>query len=485
MKWSLRQLTETGWQKMPNNLKALSTFSESFNEGVIHQNIPPCPVSLFTTSNPCEIVAVNGFRESSTNVFCERMLSSLRARQSGVLDFKATFSTAQPVQVDNMTLPDAQLQWNHFSEESVRETKGKEARNAEISWTEVDINSFLRTQSSLPLTKPYVGLKNRLNAQNGIFEMQNITVVQDKSDTDVPGTVWSEIQHVSTAKRISPQKDKPPQFKRLFSIGHKGEELDEPVGVTFNPDGEIVVADYNNDRLQMFSDEGNFIREYNHYSRESGKKFPFISPAGIACDASGNIAVVEKGKNRVVVLSPAGIILHAFGRHGKEQGQFRGPHGVSIDARGRIIVTDTMNCRVQVFDHEGNFLFMFGDKGPGKLNYPCYAIFHEGRFYVADTDNDCVKVFDTRGTFLRSFGDDFSAPSGIAVYKNKYLLVCDYSNDCVKLCSHEGRLLSTFGTSGEGTSQFFGPEAVAVTQQGKIVVSDKLNCRIQILDLNI
>lgn len=472
---------------MPNNLKALNTFSESFNEGVLHRNIPPCPVSLFTSSNPFEIIAVDGFREESPPDFGERMLKSLRA-QSGVLDFKAALNTAQPIQVNNMTLPDAQLKWNHFPEESVRETKEREARNGDISWTEVDINSFLRTQSNLPLTKPYVGLKNRLNAQNGIFEMQNITVVHDKSNTDVAGTVWSEIQHVSAAKRISPQKEKPPQFKQLFSIGYKAEELDEfdePVGVTFNPDGEIIVADYNNDRLQTFSGEGNFIREYNHYSRESGKQFPFISPAGIACDASGNITVVEKGKNRVVVLSPAGIILHAFGRHGKEQGQFRGPHGVSIDARGRIIVTDTINRRVQVFDHEGNFLFMFGDKGPGKLNYPCYAIFHEGRFYVADTDNDCVKVFDTRGAFVRTFGHDFSAPSGIAVYKNKYLLVCDYSNDCVKLCSHEGRLLSKIGTSGEGKGQFFGPEAVAVTPQGKIAVTDKLNCRIQILDLNI
>lgn len=167
----------------------------------------------------------------------------------------------------------------------------------------------------------------------------------------------------------------------------------------------------------------------------------------------------------------------------KKQGQFRGPHGIFIDARNRIIVTDTMNCRIQVFDREGNFLFLFGDKGPGKLNYPCYAIFHEGRFYVTDTDNDCVKVFDTRGSFLRTFADGLSAPSGIAVYKGKYLLVCDYSNDCVKICSLEGRVLSSFGSKGDGINQYCGPEALVVTPQGNIVVSDKLNSRIQVFDL--
>ena len=473
---------------MPNNLKALNAFCELFNEDVVPRSIPPCSTSLFTTPNPFEINTVNGgFRESSPpNDIRERMLKSLRAR-SGVC-VKA-LSTADSIQDDNMTSPDARLRWNHFPEEAVRENKGKGARNGDISWREIDIQSFLRSQSNLPLSTPYVGLRNRLNGQSGIFEMQNITVVHDKSDTGVPGTEWSRRQNAALAsKRTSPQKDKQPQIERLFSIGDKGEELnkfDEPAGITFNPDGDIIVADYNNDRLQVFSSDGKFIRVHEHYSRESGKQFPFISPAGVACDASGNMIVVEKGKNRVVVLSPAGTILHAFGRHGREQGLFRGPHGVSVDARSRIIVTDTINCRVQVFDHEGNYLFMFGDQGPGKLNYPCYAIFHEGRFYVADTDNDRVKVFDTRGTFLRTFGDTFSAPSGIAVYKNKYLLVCDYSNDCVKVFSLEGRMLSKFGASGEGTDQFIGPEAVAVTRQGKIVVSDKLNCRIQILDIHI
>ena len=469
---------------MPNNLKALNKFSELLNEGVVHRSIPSCSASLFTAPNPFAINTVNEFRESSPSDIRERMLKRLRAH-SGVLDFKA-LTAAQSIEDDNMSSSDARPRCNHLPEEAVRENMEKGEKNGDI----YDINSFLRSQSNLPLSTPFVGLRNRLhvNGQNGIFEMQNITFVHDKSDTGEPATEWNRIQNVPTSKRISPQKDKQPQVERLFTIGDKGDEFnefDEPVGVTFNLNGDIIVADYNNDRLQVFSNDGNFLRVHDHYSRESGKQFPFISPAGVACNASGNITVVEKGKNRVVVLSPAGTILHAFGRHGREQGQFRGPHGVSVDSRSRIIVTDTINCRVQVFDHEGNYLFMFGNHGPGKLNYPCYAIFHEGRFYVADTDNDCVKVFDTRGTFLRTFGDNFSAPSGIAVYKNKYLLVCDYSNDCVKVFSLEGRMLSKFVTSGEGKGQFFGPEAVAVTPEGKIAVSDKLNCRIQILNINI
>ena len=469
---------------MPNNLKALDKFSKSFDESVIHRSIPSCDFNLLTSPNK----SVEG---RSPTDFCERMLKSFKS-QNGVLGINTTLSTGRQLPDNNMTLSDAQLHWKQFPQGAVRETKEKGTKTDDISWTDVDIGSLLRIQSNAPLTKPtFVDLKNRLNAQNGIYEMQNITFVHGKANnTSVAETECSGIEHAQEhtvlAKTISPRKGKQPQLKLLFSIGQQGEglnEFNEPVGVTVSPDGEIIVADYNNDRLQILSSEGKFIRAHSHYSRESGRQFPFICPAGIACDASGNITVVEKGRNRVVILSPAGVILNAFGRHGKEQGQFRGPHGVSMDARNRIIIADTMNCRVQVFDQEGNFLFMFGDKGPGKLNYPCYAIFHEGRFYVADTDNDCVKVFDTRGTFLRTFGDGLCAPSGIAVYKSKYLIICDYSNDCVKVCSLEGRVLSEFGTKGEGKDQFFGPEALAVTPQGKIAVSDKLNSRIQVLDL--
>lgn len=85
--------------------------------------------------------------------------------------------------------------------------------------------------------------------------------------------------------------------------------------------------------------------------------------------------------------------------------------------------------------------------------------------------------------FLRTFADGLSAPSGITIYKSKYLLVCDYGNDCVKIFSLEGRVLGAFGSKGDGTDEFFGPEALAVTPQGKVVVSDKLNSRIQVLDL--
>lgn len=454
---------------MPNNLKVLN----SIHENMLQCRIPPGSLQL-TTTNPVEfLAAVNG----PPSGFSEKMAKSLITPKS-MLEIKKKLCNSAADETDkddNTGQPnDNPFYCNHYPKDAVRETYEKTTRNNDISWKDIGINSCLAIQSTLPQTKPLSGFKNQLNTQHGIFEMHNITIIRDKRDAGV----HTENARAKTSSTLL-------LYKLLFNTGQKGEafgEFDEPVGVAFNPEGEIIVADYNNDRLQVLSNDGQIVRVHDHYSRESGRRFAFISPAGIACDRAGNMLVAEKARNRLVVLSPDGTILRAFGRHGKEQGQFRGPHGVSVDSRGRIIITDTMNSRIQVFDPDGNFLFMFGNKGPGKLNYPCYAIFHAGRFYVADTDNDCVKAFDTRGTFVRKFGDGFNAPSGIAVFKNRYLIVCDFSNDCVKIFSLDGRMMSQVGTSGEGRGQFFGPEAVAVSPQGKIVVTDKLNCRIQFLD---
>ena len=43
------------------------------------------------------------------------------------------------------------------------------------------------------------------------------------------------------------------------------------------------------------------------------------------------------------------------------------------------------------------------------------------------------------------------------------------------VCTLDGEYVTKFGTSGKETSQFCGPEAVAVLPSGEIVVTDKGN----------
>ncbi|XP_032228007.2 tripartite motif-containing protein 2 [Nematostella vectensis] len=318
---------------------------------------------------------------------------------------------------------------------------------------------------------------------------------------------WNQISNVKENQTETNTTPVIPHFVYQTSLGGKGTahtNFQDPVGIATANDGTIAIADYNNDRIQLFTPDGVLIRVLTHVITEKGRKIALLSPAGVVFDKGGNLVVAERGRHRITVMTSTGSLIHKFGKLGKAFGQFRTPHGVSIDRIGRIIVADTANNRIQVFDQNGEFVFAFGDYGDHKLDYPNYAISKNGLFYVSDTDNDTVKIFNKEGTFLRYLCHNkdledpqrpvkdledpatedvqFSAPSGLAVYKDQFILVCDYNRDCVKVFSLDGAFITEFGQPGTCPGQFCGPEAVAALPDGRVVVSDKGNHRLVIFE---
>ena len=76
--------------------------------------------------------------------------------------------------------------------------------------------------------------------------------------------------------------------KFIKSWGMKGiapGEFDTPHGFAFDSKGRLFVADRNNNRIQIFNQEGNFIEEWTQFSR----------PSGIFIDAKDNIYGAEVG----------------------------------------------------------------------------------------------------------------------------------------------------------------------------------------------
>ncbi|XP_031573149.1 E3 ubiquitin-protein ligase TRIM71-like [Actinia tenebrosa] len=323
--------------------------------------------------------------------------------------------------------------------------------------------------------------------------------LEEEDDDDDDDDVLSMRESVKSLRGDSRIDDnlkvplpKNPTFDVSLVFGVEGSgngQFREPVGITVSSDGTIFVADYDNDRLQVFDKKGQFLRNMTHVITGTGRTVNFLCPTGLATDKSGNIVVAERGRHRITVISPEGHVQRKFGKLGKARGQFRDPHGVSVDKRGRIIVADTTNNRIQVFDQKGDLIFTFGHKGEHVLDYPNYAIFHKGLFIVSDTDNDSVKIFDKEGQFLRTLGnaekegEPFGAPSGLAVYKDDYILVCDFNNDCVKMFSLDGEFVTKIGREGTSPGEFSGPEAVVVTSDDKIIVTDKNNSRVQMFEL--
>lgn len=78
--------------------------------------------------------------------------------------------------------------------------------------------------------------------------------------------------------------------------------------VTIDQDGNIVVADFDNNRLQTFAATGVFIREFFSEGTDEGE---FLGPSNISIDQDGNFLLCDMLNGRLAVCVAALLLLTA------------------------------------------------------------------------------------------------------------------------------------------------------------------------------
>ncbi len=152
------------------------------------------------------------------------------------------------------------------------------------------------------------------------------------------------------------------QRNKVFTFNLDGELLQEigepgveegmffaPNAITADNDGNIYVVDTGNSRIQVFDNEGNFVRVIDGSIGESGNSV-LVNPRGIGVNSKGVIYVVSNLTNFVHSFDNEGNELYRFGGIGQSTGQFQLPNGLFIDNRDTIYVTETINQRVSTFN---------------------------------------------------------------------------------------------------------------------------------------
>jgi len=278
---------------------------------------------------------------------------------------------------------------------------------------------------------------------------------------------------------------KPRQFRPVLSFGQQGSSagmLNGPWGVAVNEQNDILLTDRGNNRVQVFSCDGTFLRSFG---TEGDKKRQFNQPTGIAFH-NDRIVVVDRNNHRVQVLNAHDEFLSQFGEEGSLDHQLNLPLGVSVGSDGNIIVADPRNNLIKIFSPDGQLLRKFG--GEGSFTFPFHCIQHGNYLIVSDIDDHCEKVFDREGNFLYKFGKkgggdgEFNSPGCLSVDKVGHLLVCDVGNHRIQVFELSGKFVTKFGTEGSGTGAFNIPNSTAVLNDGRIVVSDFDNHRIQVFE---
>lgn len=272
-------------------------------------------------------------------------------------------------------------------------------------------------------------------------------------------------------------------------FGYKGKgrgELSGPSDVAVLCNGVIAVADTLNDRIQLFTSRGGFLRQFGSSGDEVGK---FNSPTGVCVSQTGQLVVADQQNNRIQVFSLEGVLCKVILIcKGWNAGVFKNPTGVAVDEEGQLLVTDQQNHRVVVFNNQGVYCSQFGSLGTkdGEFNNPSYiAVTQDGEIFVTDSSNHRVQIFDPAGKFQRQFGrpgtgdGEFHYPSGITVDSSGYIFVSDRTNRVQVFNSHL-RFVTKFGGKLSGDGQLSGAQGIDYTPEGRVAVADAGNNSVKV-----
>ena len=279
---------------------------------------------------------------------------------------------------------------------------------------------------------------------------------------------------------------KPFHVKPVLCFGQKGSGdgmFQYPLGVTVTDKDEIVVADCLNHWVQVFDNNGTFLRSFGHRGENAGE---FNRPFGIATNKDRKIFVADRYNHRVQIFSWEGRHLCSFGGKGSLDSLLLNPWGLSLDNDGNVIVADSGNKLIKIFTPDGRFVMKIG--GQGSFRFPVHCVQCGEYFIVSDRGEHCIKVFNREGHFQYKFGKqgegdgEFNFPCYLLVNESQHLFVCDYKNHRVQVFELNGKFIGNFGTQGGKLGEFNNLFSVAILGNGQIVVSEECNHRIQILE---
>jgi tripartite motif-containing protein 71 len=274
------------------------------------------------------------------------------------------------------------------------------------------------------------------------------------------------------------------RFVRAWgNLGAGFSQFDDPKGIAVAPNGDVYVADDQNNRIQRFSAVGTFRDEFEVGGGSS-------RPLDVEVAADGTVFVTNRTSedSSIELFSPNGQFLRAIGSDGTGDGQFGNLRGLALGANGDVYSSDHFPERIQQFGPAGNFIRSWGVAGSGDGEFDtleAIAAAPNGEIYSVEEGNFRVQRFSASGEFLGKWGSQgsgpgqFEQPSGITVAPNGNVFVADAVLHRIQAFSPTGTFLGQFGTEGTGTGELFQPAGLAIAGNAVLYVVDGGNNRVQ------
>ncbi|KAJ8922489.1 hypothetical protein NQ315_007517 [Exocentrus adspersus] len=242
-------------------------------------------------------------------------------------------------------------------------------------------------------------------------------------------------------------------------------QFTEPSGVAVNAQNDIIVADTNNHRIQIFDKEGRFKFQFGECGKRDGQ---LLYPNRVAVvRTSGDIIVTERSPtHQIQIYNQYGQFVRKFGANILQH-----PRGVTVDNKGRIVVVECKVMRVIIFDQTGAVLQKFGCSK--HLEFPNGVVVNDKQeIFISDNRAHCVKVFSYEGVYLRQIGGEgiTNYPIGVGINANGEILIADnHNNFNLTIFTQDGQLVSALESKVKHAQCF----DVALMDDGSVVLASK------------
>ncbi|NQW20872.1 MAG: peptidylglycine alpha-amidating monooxygenase [Chloroflexi bacterium] len=164
----------------------------------------------------------------------------------------------------------------------------------------------------------------------------------------------------------------------------------------------------------------------------------------VAVDSNDRVYVFNRGNTPMVVFDSDGNFLNSWG-----VGDYLRPHGVHVTPEGNLLLVDDFGHTVKQTSIGGEFKFVIGAHGEP-------SDWQKGAPFNRPTD-----------AYVSPVSGDIYVTDG-------------YGNSRVHRFTPDGEHISSWGEPGTGPGQFSLPHNLVVLGDGRVVVCDRENFRIQV-----
>jgi hypothetical protein len=208
-----------------------------------------------------------------------------------------------------------------------------------------------------------------------------------------------------------------------------------PTGLTLDSEGRLWIVEQMSKR----------VRIYDHPRGNSGENVVFpgtsdllVAPEGIGEGPDGSMLVADRDSQRLIALHESGTAEIFCDRVGTGPGEFHCPTDICtsvLDADPGYWIVDQRNHRLQKLDRFSQFVRQIGlcGSGIGSFLTPwCVAQFADGVLVVSQGEIEpCLKLFSPEGTELDCIFLEYM-PAGLFI-RNERLIVTEWDGQSIRI----------------------------------------------------